>query len=367
LVVLFSSLAAGGCNSNSAERQADSITSRPSTAVAVVPDLIGVSEDQARRVTTAKNLRPRVTTMYHPGVAAGRVAGQTPAPGTVASEGAPVIVYVSLGSDPALAAPTAVAAADTPAPATPTPPLPADGSETTPVATAVAGPTDSSTTMPTARAPTPGAFLVCIDPGHPSETSAGANAHGLSENRLNWQVAQRLARRLDALGIAYQLTKTREGEYVTNRQRAEIANRAGAALFLRLHCDVGGGRGYAWFYPDRAGTKQGVTGPPPAVQRASREAAHVLNEAMRPILKGYLQSNPIKTDAATFVGGKQGGVLTGSIFARVPTALIEMCFINQKNDARFIASEAGQDKMAEAIAAGVAAYRDASHPSVPAP
>src|SRR5687767_6600388 len=73
-------------------------------------------------------------------------------------------------------------------------------------------------------------FIVCIDPGHPSETSAGANAHGLSENRLNWQVAVRLGRRLQAMNISYVLTKTRENQYVTNRQRAEIANSSRASL-----------------------------------------------------------------------------------------------------------------------------------------
>lgn len=200
-------------------------------------------------------------------------------------------------------------------------------------------------------------FIVCIDPGHPSETSSGASAHGLSENRLNWQVAQRLSARLKAAGVAHVLTKSSENQHVTNRRRAEIANYYNCDLFIRLHCDTGGGRGFTWYYPDRAGTKGGVTGPPVAVQRASREAAYTLNEAMKPVLQGYLRSNPIKTDAATFVGGKQGGVLTGSIFSRVPTALIEMCFINQRNDAKFIASATGQDKMAEALASGILAWR----------
>ena len=208
-------------------------------------------------------------------------------------------------------------------------------------------------------------FIVCIDPGHPSETSAGANAHGLSENRLNWQVAVRLAWRLHAMKIPYVLTKTHENQYVTNRRRAEIANganhyRVPAALFIRLHCDAGSGRGFTWYYPDRAGKKQGVTGPPLAVQRSSRSAAYLMNEAMKPILRNSLKSNPIKTDASTFVGGKQGGVLTGSIFSRVPTALIEMCYINQKSDARFIASTAGQQKMAEALAAGIVSWRQYS-------
>lgn len=200
-------------------------------------------------------------------------------------------------------------------------------------------------------------FIVCIDPGHPSETSSGADAHGLSENRLNWQVALRLEERLKKMGISSVKTKQSENEYVTNRRRAEIANHYRAAVFIRLHCDTGGGRGYTWYYPDRTGTKGGVTGPPRNVQIESRRAAHILNEGMKPILRGHLQSNAIKTDASTFVGGKQGGVLTGSIFSKVPTALIEMCFINQRDDARFIASVKGREKMAEALAAGIALWK----------
>ena len=78
---------------------------------------------------------------------------------------------------------------------------------------------------------------------------------------------------------------------------------------------------------------------------------------MTPVLKDYLPANSIKTDASTGVGGKQGGVLTGSIFSRVPTALIEMCFITSKRDAQFIGSAAGQEKMAEALAAGIVAWK----------
>lgn len=205
--------------------------------------------------------------------------------------------------------------------------------------------------------PKAGSFLVCIDPGHPSETARGAAANGLSENHLNWMVAIKLANKLNALGIPFVSTKQRENQLVTNRDRADIANRNGAALFIRLHCDAGGGSGFAWYYPDRSARKQGVTGPSKQVQSWSREAAHTLNEAMKPALRGSLPANPIKTDAATGVGGKQGGVLTGSIFSKVPTALIEMCFITNRRDARFIASSAGQDKMAEAIAQGIVAWR----------
>lgn len=208
-----------------------------------------------------------------------------------------------------------------------------------------------------AHAQTAKPFVVVIDPGHPSETAAGAEANGLSENRINWQVANRLATRLSKAGITTYLTKRSVNEKVTNRVRAEMANNVNASLLIRLHCDAGGGNGYSWYYPDRAGTKYGVTGPPKSVQIQSKRAAYVLNEAMKPVLQGYLKANSIKTDAATGVGGKQGGVLTGSIFARVPTALIEMAFITNRRDAQFIGSAAGQEKMAEALTAGIVAWK----------
>lgn len=205
-------------------------------------------------------------------------------------------------------------------------------------------------------------FIVCVDPGHPSETSDGAYAHGLSENTLNWQVALKLAAQLKQRGIKYVMTKTSLHQNVTNRRRAEIANgdnmyHQPCSLFLRLHCDTGSGHGYTWYYPSAPARKGSVTGPPLAICAASGHAAHVLNAAMKSILTGSLMTNPVKTDKSTFVGGKQGA-LTGSIFARVPTALIEMCFINQQHDARFINSSNGQDLMARALTNGIIAWKN---------
>lgn len=205
-------------------------------------------------------------------------------------------------------------------------------------------------------------FIVCIDPGHPSETSAGAVVNGLSENQLNWNVAARLSRKLNQAGILWFSTKQSLHEKVTNQRRAEIANGANrygrpASAMLRLHCDVGSGRGYIWYYPDRAGRKGAAVGPSKTVQQQSHSLAWTMNEAMKPVLSGHLKYNPLRTEASTYVGSKQGGVLTASIYSRVPTALIEMSFINQKDDARFIASAAGQERMAEALLAGIKQWK----------
>jgi N-acetylmuramoyl-L-alanine amidase len=148
---------------------------------------------------------------------------------------------------------------------------------------------------------------------------------------------------------------------VTNRRRAEIANgdniyHQPCAIFLRLHCDTGSGRGYTWYYPSQPARKGNVIGPPAAICAASKKATYIINAGMKSILNGHLKNNPVKTDKSTCVGSKQGA-LTGSIYSRVPTALIEMCFINQAHDAKFISSAQGRELMARAIVNGILVWK----------
>lgn len=200
-------------------------------------------------------------------------------------------------------------------------------------------------------------MVICVDPGHTSETSEGtASRDGkLSERHVNWVVGQRLRRLLEADGAIVVMTKRAEGQVVTNRRRAEIANAAGARLFLRLHCDAGNQFGLATYFPDRQGRRFGVTGPSPAVIAASREAARAFHPAVIRALGGALKDNGIKGDSATHVGGQQGA-LTGSIFSRVPALTVEMVVLTNAHDYAFIRTAQGQDRMARALLAGVEAF-----------
>lgn len=200
-------------------------------------------------------------------------------------------------------------------------------------------------------------FVICVDPGHSSETSRGTESrdHKLTELHVNWIVAQRLEALLEADGATVVTTKTRESQVVANRRRAEIANAAGARLFLRLHCDSGEQSGLATYYPDRTGTRFGVTGPSRAVMAGSRRAAVIFQPAVVAALHGSLRDAGIKGDSQTGIGSKQGA-LTGSIFSHVPALTVEMCVLTNAHDYRFIRTEAGQDEMAHALLAGVEAY-----------
>jgi N-acetylmuramoyl-L-alanine amidase len=185
--------------------------------------------------------------------------------------------------------------------------------------------------------------VVCIDPGHPSETSKGASANGLSELHLNWVIANDVVEALKKDNIKCVLTKDTEDKFVTNRQRAEIANEAHAVLLLRLHCDIGGKSGVTLFYPNCFIEKEGVTGPPVAVQQSSRLAAIKIAAVLKQSLGSDLPVNTVKTDEDTYIGHKQGGDLTASVFSLVPTVLVEMCVLTNKKDDLFISSSVGQN------------------------
>ena len=109
--------------------------------------------------------------------------------------------------------------------------------------------------------------VVCIDPGHPSETSA----------------------LLEAKGMRTVMTKSAEAQLVRNRDRAMIANRARARLMVRLHCDASNDSGFALYAPDRQGSVEGVTGPSPQVIERSQQAARAIHQGMAERLAGLLR------------------------------------------------------------------------------
>jgi N-acetylmuramoyl-L-alanine amidase len=200
--------------------------------------------------------------------------------------------------------------------------------------------------------------IVCIDPGHPSEVASGKNIqNGTSEAAVDWAVAAKLREALEARGYEVVMTKSAEDELVRNKDRALVANRANAALMIRLHCDASAERGFAVYYPDRPGrARDGTTGPARDVIEESKRAAEAVHSGLAEGLNGALADNGVRTDYQTKVGRDQGGALTGSIFSEVPVVTIEMVVLSNADDAEFIKTEEGQRRMAESIADGVTRF-----------
>ncbi|GAC1515532.1 MAG: hypothetical protein NVS1B4_06370 [Gemmatimonadaceae bacterium] len=195
--------------------------------------------------------------------------------------------------------------------------------------------------------------VIVVDPGHPSETSAGASLqHGTTEVSVAWKIALRLRRILIRRGYAVVMTKSREREVVRNADRAGIANAAHASLMVRLHCDASNDSGFALYAPDRSGTAGGRTGPSADIIRASQTAAESLHAGMAARLRGVLADGGVRGDSRTRVGARQGA-LTGSIFSEVPVVTVEMVVLSNARDARFIRGSRGEEAMATAIADGI--------------
>jgi N-acetylmuramoyl-L-alanine amidase len=198
--------------------------------------------------------------------------------------------------------------------------------------------------------------VVCLDPGHPSEVGKGTQGKQITEVALAWKIAVKLKSRLQASGVRVVMTKQSENQYVTNINRAEIANCAGANLMLRLHCDASTKTGYTVFAPFSAGTFKGRSGPSAAVIQGSRAAASIIHQSLQSRFKGVLHDNGLQPDTKTAVGAKHGA-LVGSIYSKVPVVLVEMFTLNNPtggpNDEKFAASAAGQAAMVDALADGV--------------
>jgi N-acetylmuramoyl-L-alanine amidase len=199
--------------------------------------------------------------------------------------------------------------------------------------------------------------VVVIDPGHPSETNSGRHhVNCTSELDINWDVALKLQSLLGK-DTRLQVIRARgsRDQFQLNHDRARIANDAHANLTIHLHCDAGPSHGYTIYYPDREGHAEGQTGPTEKVLHDSRKLAYTLHGGMAQALTGSLHDRGVKGETFTRIGRINGG-LTVSIFSQVPTVTVEMVFLNNRSDAQFIKSEAGQERMAHALARGIVDY-----------
>jgi N-acetylmuramoyl-L-alanine amidase len=102
--------------------------------------------------------------------------------------------------------------------------------------------------------------VVVLDPGH-GGYDPGAVAFGLKEKDLNLVLALKIAEKLE--GVKVLLTRERD-IYVSLADRVALSRRAEPDLFLSLHANAGGGRGFESFIYSGLGAKD----PAVAVQKA---------------------------------------------------------------------------------------------------
>jgi N-acetylmuramoyl-L-alanine amidase len=161
---------------------------------------------------------------------------------------------------------------------------------------------------------------------------------GLREAELNLRVALRLRALLEHTGVKVVMTRTRTaGTSIGNVARARIANRADAALFLRIHADGStdpAARGTHTLYPAR---RKGWTDD---VYAASRRAAGIVQGELRSTL-GFPDR-----------GLQERSDFTGFNWADVPVILVEMGFMTNPTEDRLLATDAYQRRAAIGLCRG---------------
>ena len=160
----------------------------------------------------------------------------------------------------------------------------------------------------------------------------------LSEAELNMRVARRLRPLLERAGIRVVMTRTKTtGASMGNIARARIANRAGAALFLRIHADGSSdpsARGTHVLYP---ALRRGWTDD---IYRVSKRAATVVQAETRRAL-GFPDR-----------GLQERSDFTGFNWADVPAILVEMGFMTNPTEDRLLATPAYQRRAAVGMCRG---------------
>lgn len=203
--------------------------------------------------------------------------------------------------------------------------------------------------------------VVCIDAGHQASgnsekepngpgssvmkakvtTGATGCVTGARESQINLEVAIKLQKILTSRGYKVVMCRTSQNVNISNAQRAQIANDAQAAAFVRIHCDSS----------DSSSPTGTMTMAPSTSNRYCASIASQSQALSRAVLK----------NTCAMTGSKSRGVsitdtMTGLNWSQVPVTIIEMGFLSNPTEDRLLNDSSYQDKLALGIANGIGEY-----------
>jgi N-acetylmuramoyl-L-alanine amidase len=218
-----------------------------------------------------------------------------------------------------------------------------------------------------------GVSRIVIDPGHGGH-DPGAMAGGVTEAELVLDIALRIEKLLAAVpGVEVVLTR-RSDEFVPLQERTAIANRESADLFLSIHGNANasvGVRGVETYFLNFANTET-------AAAVAARENASsgqtmaTLPDVVKTITLNnkldesrdfatYVQRSMIEklrsTDKTTRDLGVKQAPFVVLVGAAMPSALAEVSFLTNPQEARLLKGSSYRQRIAEALFDAVRKYQ----------
>jgi N-acetylmuramoyl-L-alanine amidase len=162
------------------------------------------------------------------------------------------------------------------------------------------------------------------------------------ESVVNLQISLRLRKLLQADGYCVTMTRTRQtGVSMGNVARARIANRAHAALFVRIHADG-----------STSSARHGTSLLYPALHRGWTDD---ILPASR-IAAAKIQRELLRSLGSRDLGIVARSDITGFNWANVPAVLPELGFLTNPREDRLLNSPAYQERAARGLERGIRAF-----------
>ena len=170
--------------------------------------------------------------------------------------------------------------------------------------------------------------------------ATGVASH-VPEYKLTLAVSKKLQKELKARGYKVYMIRTKNNVNISNKKRAQLANKSGADIYIRIHADSSNSRavtGASGLYPSKANRYV------PKLSAKSKKLSSCL-------LKSYCKKTKIRNR-----GLVARDDLTGTNWSKIPVSLIEMGFLSNPSEDRKMQKSNFQTKMAKGIADGIDAY-----------
>jgi N-acetylmuramoyl-L-alanine amidase len=169
---------------------------------------------------------------------------------------------------------------------------------------------------------------VVIDPGHGGSDPGATSYSGYYEKNVNLSIARKVASYLENSGIHVIMTRNSD-TFIELNDRAEIANRANADLFVAIHCDShpkSSQNGYTLYVARSASW-------------ASKKTATAIEQAMG---QTGLASIGIRSEDFRVL-----------VRTTCPAVLVECGYLTNPSEATMLYESDFQDRIARAIANGI--------------
>lgn len=206
-------------------------------------------------------------------------------------------------------------------------------------------------------------IVIVLDPGHqgshvdmsaPEPNAPGSDVmkakctsgtsgkySGFPEYQLNLQVALLMRQELEARGYQVLLTREDNDKAISNAQRAQLANEAGADAYIRIHAN--GSENTA-----AQGALALVPSPGNAYVGQLHDQSYRLAEA---ILNAYCAETGFANK-----GIQENDSMTGINWSQVPVMIMEMGFMSNEHDDLAMADDGFQAVMVKGMVDGIDAY-----------